>query len=206
MRRNKDRASGTFVLDYRVRTLADGFGDEEWLTQIAAPQLKALHRHLVWPTALATPAGDAMYVRLTTSLISPLALDRVPVGYRVPILASAVGLACFAFMPEKVRQTVREMLVCLDGPDAEFARNRKLVQSMVAQTRKRGYAIRVRGFNRRTSSIAVPILRQGRALASLNVSWHHAAMPLDEAVRRFLAPLRTTAAQIGTDLAARLRS
>jgi IclR family transcriptional regulator, mhp operon transcriptional activator len=66
----------------RVRALSDGFGDAAMVAHIAKPHLTALGVEIVWPVAVATPAGAAMMVRETTDRESPLALEQHGAGPR----------------------------------------------------------------------------------------------------------------------------
>src|ERR1700724_3173279 len=59
-----------------VRTLADGFDDEAMVAHIAKPHLAALGAQIVWPVAVATPAGATMMIRETTDRESPLPLGQ----------------------------------------------------------------------------------------------------------------------------------
>jgi len=192
----RDRRSGRVRLRYAVRSLADGYGDEEWLTHAAMPHMQELADSLVWPIAIATLNGDTMHVRASTSLSSPLALDRVPAGYRVPILESAIGMACFAFSNARVRKETLRLLARTIGRDAALARTSAALDESVERVRRAGYATRIRGFNPRTSSLAVPILRDATSIAGLNISWHHAALTTREALREFLPRLKIAARRI----------
>ena len=55
---------------------------------------------------------------------------------------------------------------------------------------------------RRTSSVAVPVFQEGELLGSLTMVFFAAAMPLNQAVERFVPSLQVTASAIGADMAA----
>jgi IclR family mhp operon transcriptional activator len=120
-------------------------------------------------------------------------MERSPVGYRVPILTTAVGLAYLASCAQQERRTILETLAHSDEPADALARNPAAVERMLADIRGRGYATRFRGANPKTSSIAVPVLRQGRALASINITWIDSALTLGDVVQRYLPALQRTA-------------
>lgn len=197
----KDPADNRYRLTLQVRALADGFTDEAWVTQIATPLIEALYLDIVWPTAVATVAGTEMVVRYSTDLKSPLAMERSPVGFRVPILTTAVGLAYLAHCGEAERRTILDALGRVGPPDGP-ARNGAAVERLLAETRARGYGTRFRGVNPQTSSIAVPVLRGGRAIASINITWIDSALTLDDVIDRYLPALRRTARAIEDRLAA----
>ena len=76
----------------------------------ARPLVEALYQDIVWPTAVATLSGTMMVVRYSTDQKSPLAMERSPVGFRVPILTTAVGLAFLAHCGAQERRAILEML------------------------------------------------------------------------------------------------
>ena len=191
----KNPADNRYHLTLQVRTLADGFNDEAWVTQIAIPLIEALYLDIVWPTAVATLAGTSMVVRHSTDQKSPLAMERSPVGYRVPILTTAVGLAYLAHCTIAERHTILDALAHSAPADA-LAHEREAVERTLAETRTRGYAFRLRGANPKTSSIAVPIRRRGQALAAINITWIDSALTLSDVVDRYLPALRRTARAI----------
>ncbi len=199
----KDATDNRYRLTLQVRALADGFNDEAWVTQIATPLIEALYRDIVWPTAVATLAGTAMVVRHSTDQKSPLAMERSPVGYRVPILTTAVGLAYLAHCGEREQRTILDALAHSNEPADALARNHTAVERLLAETRGRGFATRFRGANPKTSSIAVPILLRGNAIASVNITSMNSALTLGEVIERYLVPLRGTAHAIEERLASR---
>ena len=192
----KDPTDNRYRLTFQVRALADGFNDEAWVTHIATPLIEALYLDIVWPTAVATLAGTTMVVRYTTDQKSPLAMERSPVGYRVPVLTTSVGLAYLAHCAQQELRAVLETLAQSNEPADALARNPTAVERLLADIRARGYATRFRGANPKTSSIAVPVLRQGQALASINITWIDSALTLADVVQRYLPALRRTARAI----------
>jgi IclR family mhp operon transcriptional activator len=76
----------------------------------------------------------------------------------------------------------------------------------MARIREQGYATAARNAYsaspRRTSSVAVPLFQDDSLLGSLTMVFFSAAMPLNEAVERFVPSLRDTAEAIGTGMAA----
>ncbi|MBX7200811.1 MAG: helix-turn-helix domain-containing protein [Rhodospirillaceae bacterium] len=77
-----------------VRRLADGAVAEKWITEIARPAAANLAKDLAWPLYLATPHGAEMLLhRLGEPGLPP----------RVPLTASAAGIAYLAALPEAAR-------------------------------------------------------------------------------------------------------
>ena len=67
-------AADRFCLAGKVRTLSDGFVDDEWITGIAAPLMAAFTAAHVWPVALMTFEEGRMLIRETTHPASSLSI------------------------------------------------------------------------------------------------------------------------------------
>jgi len=189
-----------YRLTIMVRGLSDGFDDEAWVTQIARPYLYDLCRELVWPVAIATLSGSSMLIRQTTDHESPLAVEKRGPGFRVPMLASAAGLAYLSFCPTEQRDTLLEVLSQSKREADKAAKNRSKVYETLLETRKRGFAVSRR--SRRVSdelSISVPIFAEERLLASLTLRFSSTAVTQADAEKRFVPKLRATAQRIGQE-------
>jgi len=199
----RDPADERYRLTILVRGLSDGFDDEAWVTQIAKPYIYDLGRDIVWPVAIATISGTSMLVRETTDHTSPLAIERYAPGYRMPLLASASGLAFLAFCADAPREALLELLARSPRDEDAPARDRATLTRHLEEVRKQGYAVhhRPRRVSDRTS-IAVPILADDRVLALLVVRYARSAIPLPEAVQRFVPRMREVAHRIAESLAA----
>ena len=190
-----------YRLTIAVRALSDGFDDEAWMTEIAAPIIAELGQAIVWPTDIATFDRDAMVVRETTHAASPLSINREKAGFRPPVLLSSLGLVYLAHVSDTERETILRNLAASDRPDAALARNRRAVNSLLAEVRKRGYGFREGGISLKTGSIAVPVMWQGRPIACINIHYILSAMTMAQVVERYLPLMRGAATRIEEALA-----
>lgn len=183
---------------FRVTRLASGLGDGYdpgvIVCQAAAPFITELSKRLIWPVDLSTYENAAMVVQETTHARSPLSIDRGMIGQRLPVLRTSAGRAYLAFCPSAERDVIVNHLQRIGDPaDLPFLEPSQLTH-MVEGTVARGYAIRSLGeFNSKTSSIAVPIIRNRVVLATISVIWISTALTLDEAIAQFLKPMRDAA-------------
>src|SRR5271169_51280 len=99
-----------YCLTSQVRTLSDGFAEDDWIAEIAAPLMTQLTRQLVWPLALMTFEEGRMLVRETTHEASTLSIDHGMVGRSLPILRTAAGRCYLAFCPDEERRTIVDLL------------------------------------------------------------------------------------------------
>lgn len=192
--------SKRYRLTIRVRSLSDGYDDEQWVSDIARPWVDALARQVVWPVLVATPMGSSMLWRENTDHRSPLALARYSAGFRVPIVDSAGGHIYLAYCTPEERKSVLDLVSI--SAEREWmgveAMDRKL-----AWVRQDGYAIFTRKHHHE-AAISVPILSEGRYLASLTMRYIYGAMPEARIVSEFLGPIRATAAKIGAEFSAKV--
>src|ERR1700693_4748084 len=180
-----------------VRTLSDGFDDEAMVAHIAKPHLAALGAQIVWPVAVATPAGATMMIRETTDRDSPLALEQYTAGVRVPMLGSAAGRAYLAFCAGPERDALLELLSRSSLPEDRIARSRLEVERILNETRTQGFGMAHRA--RRVSeevSLAIPVRAKNRILAAVTVRYAATAVPLRAAVEQFLPKMREVAQRI----------
>ena len=106
----RDPVDDRYRLTIMVHRLADGFDDDAWVTQIARPCIDDLGKEVQWPVAVASLSGTQMLVRETTDHRSPLAVERISAGTRLPLLVTAVGRAHLAFCPPQQRESLLEIL------------------------------------------------------------------------------------------------
>jgi IclR family mhp operon transcriptional activator len=184
-----------------VRALSDGFDDEAMLAHVAKPHLAALGTQLVWPVAIATPAGAAMLIRETTDHQSPLALERHSGGVRVPMLTSAAGRAYLSFCSAAQRDALLELLARSSLPEDRLARDRPEVDRLLQETRAQGFGMaqRARRISEETS-LAIPMQAQQRVLATISVRFAATAVSLRTAIETFLPKMREVAFKIQAEI------
>jgi len=140
---------------------------------------------------IATYEHGHMVIRATTHGASPLSIERVSRGRKTAMLATATGQTYLAFSPPPLRAAVLESLDEFPG----IQRPPYLERSLKA-TLERGYGLRLRVSQPKTSSIAVPIMFEGKVLACLNLNWIHRALKSEIAITRYLGQLREAALRI----------
>ena len=186
-------ADERFHLRLKVRSLSEGFEDEQWITTIAGPAVLELTRRISWPCDVSTLQGLKMVIHETTHRIAPLSIDRNMVGQELPILGSASGLAYISFAPKQERDNLLALLARSNSPHNALAHDSAQVSRLISGTRRRGYALRQAGqIWPHTGSIALPVRVGSRVLGCINTVWMARAISAEEGVRRCLEPLRET--------------
>jgi IclR family transcriptional regulator, mhp operon transcriptional activator len=195
----RDGADDRYRLTIQVRALSDGFDDEAWVAQIAAPMIQDLSREIVWPIAVATLSGTTMLVRECTDHSSPLAVERHSAGLREPLLTTASGRVYLAYSAVPQREALIDILARSSKEEDKPARARAELTRLLAEIKAAGCATVTR--TRRLMeevSLAVAIMLEDRVIASLTVRFASPAVPAKAGIERFLPKLRQCAAKIGT--------
>jgi len=185
-----------YCLARGVRTLSDGFVEDDWIADIAAPLMTQFTRDLVWPVALLTFEESRMLVRETTHEASTLSIDHGMVGRSLPMLRTAAGRCYLAFCPGKERRAILEMLSRSKAPEDRWAREPQRLTKLLDAIKAKGYAIQDREINPKTTGIAVPVRLGTRVLGSLSSIWISSALTIEDAEAELCPPLATAAARI----------
>jgi IclR family mhp operon transcriptional activator len=193
-----DIAGKHYCLTMLVRSLAEGFSDEDWVTQVARPALAKLQRKVVWPTDLGTFRSNGMWIRETTRRLSPLTIDRGVAGTRFCMLSSATGRAYLAFCRADEREQIMRNLRLAVEPGNELILRPSRVEELLQDVRKRGYGYRFGEPPTESGAIAVPIVSGDRIFGCVNMTFMSATLTPEEAARKHLADLREAADTIAS--------
>lgn len=199
----RSRPLDRYCLSRQVRTLSDGFAEDDWIADVAAPLMKEFTRQAVWPVALLSFDEGRMLVRETTHEASSLSIDHGMVGRRLPMLRTAAGRCYLAFSPDKERRTILEMLSRSKAPENRGARETQRLTRLLDAIRARGYAVQDREINPKASGIAVPICVGPRVLGCMSLIWISSALTIEGAETRLLPLLTSTSERIAEAVRAR---
>ncbi len=187
-----------FRVTRRASSLGDGYDPGIVISETAAPVIGELSKRFVWPIDLTTYENAAMVVQETTHARSPLSIDRGMIGRRLPMLRTSAGRAYLAFCPEAERDIILKHIARVEDPEDQPFLLKNYLEHMLTETRARGFATRLDGeYNSRTSSIAVPIIRDAYVLGSIAIIWIRTALDPQEAVSQFAKPMLDAAGQLG---------
>ncbi len=187
-----------------IQTLSCGFQNHDRLVSTARPHITRLTQLIDWPISLVTRVGQAMVVRDSTSTQTSLTFTNYYPGWQVPLLPSASGRVYFAYAPpEEQQELLKQYRVHQQGVDNLTLREFESGEA-VAKIREQGYAVVSRTHYSanpgRTSSIAVPLFEGPKLLGSLALIFFANAVPVSDAIRRFLGPLSDVADTISREM------
>ena len=186
-----------------VQTLATGFQHEDQLVSVARPHIVELTKQIGWPVSIAVRVGRDMMLRDSTHANSSLTFEHYYPGFTVPILDSASGKLSMAFAIDEDREMILRFMRISQKIDTDYLSTAEIGLN-VDQIRADGYAVQGRNhFNLtpgKTSSIAVPIFKDGHFEAAMTMVFFVAAMKLNDALENYLDNLKQAAAAISHEL------
>lgn len=190
---------GAYYLTSEVTALVSGYHSEPRVVEASAAPAEALTQELKWPAAVAVHDGDAMVVRYSTIPHSPLSFFHSTINMRLSLVTQALGRAYLAFCGPTEQDALIELLA--RNSSEPVAGGEIAIRRMLAEVRERGYALRDPRVRPESSTIAVPIFEGPRVVATIGLTWFSSALEVEQAVARFLPPLREASADISRALA-----
>lgn len=191
---------GSYQLLGRVKSLASGFHHEPEIVEAAEDRMIEFTRREGWPLSMALFDVNAVVVRACTIRFTSLSLEHSSLNRRLSLVTHALGRAYLAYSTPNEQAILRSILRDSRNPEDAAAHDDEAMDRMIAEVHRRGYAVRDPVHNPRSATIAVPIVDNGRAVASLGFTWISAAMTRQQAVSRLLEPLYRTAEAISSSL------
>jgi IclR family transcriptional regulator, mhp operon transcriptional activator len=189
-----------------VQTLASGFHDDSQLVAISRPHIEALCKSLLWPISVTSRVGGHMMVRDSTHNMTTLTLNNYYPGFTLPLMECSSGKAYMAFCSDDEREQLLEGLRTIEGAAEKMATLLLSNDMLLKEIRSHGYATQARNAYTanpgKTSSIAVPLFRNGEVVGSLVLIFFAVAMSMDKAIKQFVGPLIDTARTISAELGA----
>lgn len=204
-------ADGGYRISWNLARLGRKRDRYDCVAEVAAPVLDRLCQKVSWPSDFMVPAGDHLEVRETSRTQSPFMIyyNRDRVGMPVNWLLSAVGRAYLAYCPEGERRKVIALLRKSDRLENWLAKDPAQFDSILSETKKRGYGLRDQSFVGGAygtqspdglAGIAVPLLDRGRVHGVINIIWPKPARTIEEMVTQCLPSLQAAAAEIVSSL------
>ncbi|WP_313295533.1 DNA-binding transcriptional regulator [Diaphorobacter sp.] len=192
---------GQYYLTFAVRSLSEGFVHDDWVEQVALPQMRAAVPDLLWPCDLGELEGGFLVVRESTHRYSLLSQHRGMIGEKLPLFFTALGRAYLAACSVKEREGLLALLAQRDDVVGAMARDHAAVEQLIAQTRQRGYAVNDGDWAREApyAAIAVALKSHRKLIGGINLIFPRSAVSKDELETRYLPRLKRLAQRIGRD-------
>ena len=194
-------ATDEYVLTEKVRTLSDGFTEQDRTLQIVSIHLGTLFQKVIWPTDFATFDRGAMMIRETTHRFSPYSVHRAMVGQPRPLLTSALGRAAFAGSSAQERTTMLEFIRVTHRNTAQAPRwIESQVDQLLAEYAKFGYSRSIGYADKKVKAIGLAVRTVTGAAAAINLVFFRSSMSFETAAERYLEHMQHCVADIEASL------
>jgi len=184
-----------------AQSLSYGYQRENEFAARARLPIVNLTNMIGWPVAISSRVGESMVIRDSTHSLTTLTFSNYFPGFAMPIWATASGKVHLAFCEEEERELILNSMHIKRETEIDAALlDEKALSEMIAQIRAVGYAALSRNQHTvdpgKTSSISVPLYREGEYCAAMTVSFFSSAMRPDEAVDKYLEHMIATQKEI----------
>lgn len=192
---------GQYCLTFEVKRLSEGFIEDEWISQVATPQMRDSVRQLMWPCDLATMEAGFMVIRESTHRFSMLSQHQAMIGERLPLFVTAVGRAYLAACDEDRLQSILQLLGQRPDWVGDMARDRQRIDALLQATRERGYASNSGEWAKESdfSAIGVPVMGADQVIGAINMVYPNASVDQETVKHKYLPLLQKLAYRIGRD-------
>jgi len=189
---------GMFSLTPKVLELGTAYIDAQGMWDIARPHLRALVEQTRESSSMSQLDGSDIVYTARVPVPKIIGLS-VQIGTRFPATATSMGQVLLADLPEpELDQALRTASQSNVVPRVKLTRRE--LDTVLAEVRKRGWALSDEQLALGIRSIAAPVRdASGRTVAAVNVTVHAAETSISDLRKRHLPKLLTTAAAITDD-------
>lgn len=193
----KDKKQGGYLVTSLVQSLSCGFHGDPLVVQAGRPWASALTRQFQWPISIALLDQADVVVRYSTVNDSPVSPAHATINMRLSLLDRAMGLAYLAFCPAEERELLLCMLEAGRAQELREAGGRRVLEDRLALIRADGYALRdKRVCPQNSGTAAVPIVDDGRVLATMGMGYFRSAVPEERVISHYVRAMKESAEHI----------
>ncbi len=188
-----DRRQGGYTVASRVKLLSDGFRGDPLIIEAVRPLALAFTRKHHWPLAVAVLDGPSVTVRFNTNHDSPLAPFYSSLNMSLSLLGRAMGRAYLAFCPDSERSILLRMISRSSNPEDRCSSEVGDEEALLAKIRGQGFAERNPVIEPRSGTLAVPILAEGKVLATVGMTFYASALDRAQLLEHYAPQLQILA-------------
>lgn len=198
-----DRRQGGYQVTSQVKSLSCGFHGDPMVIEAGRVWAIGLTQRHKWPVSIAMLDQDQVIVRFSTISDSAISPFHGTINRRLSLVSRALGRAYLAFCPAQERAILMDMLVHSGRAEDALGSDRSQMLKTLAVIRRRGYALRDPLVEPRNSNtVAVPILKGDRVLATLGLTYFSSAVRDPTTLGVLVAEVQKAAARIGESIQA----
>jgi IclR family mhp operon transcriptional activator len=192
-----DVARGQYTLTRKVGELGGGYTEQAEIISAGSPIALRVTKEIKWPLAIGVRDAAMLVIGFSTMPYSPVAVHTTTIGHHLRLDNSAMGLAYLAHCSAQERTIVEELLG-LSAPQGD-ALPPPVLMSRLRDVLAQGYAVRQPVKANDSATLAVPIFRDGLAIAALGMTTFGRLMN-QRMVEQYFPILRATASDMTRQL------
>lgn len=185
---------GVYRLTSKIREMSGGYTEKSLLVDVGSPAALRLTKQIKWPAAIGVLDGEEIVVRYSGMPYSPVAAHSTTLGRRLGLTDTAMGRTYLAFCPEVEREILFDMLRTAAG--GSKLDHEALLLKELAAIRAQGFAVRQPSKQRRTATLATPIMHEDGVAGLLGMTTFGRLMT-PATVAQYAPLLMEAAAEIG---------
>ncbi|MGD9921541.1 MAG: IclR family transcriptional regulator C-terminal domain-containing protein [Pseudorhodoplanes sp.] len=193
IRREQDEK---YFLSERWLRLSKGIQDADFRSVRTSEALSRLTKIVKWPSDFGVLSMGQLIIMDSTHPQTSMTFFRSVVGKTRPIFRSALGKAMIANMPREQLVEALETIRKAKGTDAGDSRSPRIVQRIVNDYRKKGYALSIGEATKGICAIAVPIRVGEQVAGAINIVMFQSAFNVNEVESNLIHELRRCASEI----------
>lgn len=196
----RDLQTRQYKVTSKALELSSGAAVDDWVTLVVYPALLRCGREVGWPCSLNGIRHARLAVIRNTDADSPMIVYPMRENIMVPLIGRSGGHVILAYKPDEVRQDLLTYAVQQDPLLLARARlSQDKLDLLWEQVRTNGYALtKIPSVN--WSTLSVPLQINDVVDFSISVRFHPTAVTKEEAVSRFVDPLRACAEVLAEQL------
>ncbi len=185
----------------KAMELSRGARTDDWITTQAYPEMTVLCRDIGWPIGLESIMAARLAILANTDAVSPFVAKPFDTQVTFPLVGRAAGHVLLAFTSPQARNDLIGLALTDDpGLLARAGLTTRKLTAKLIEVYERGYDTQ-RVARANWVVLAVPVLTAGQARFSLSVRFKSNALPLEQAVSKFLPKLVKTSLHIAKRMA-----
>lgn len=178
-----------YFLSSKFHSLGSSVQARDELVMLVSGPLNNLVKQINWPSDFGVLDGGRLVIAGSNHALTTMTFYRAIVGQTRPVMRSALGRAILSAMSEEERAAAIDAIIMAGGPDAEDVADKHAVEALVANTRRRGYALSLGEADSQVSAIALPVVSKKGVVGAINIVFFRSTFRIDW-VERYLEPLR----------------
>jgi IclR family transcriptional regulator, mhp operon transcriptional activator len=194
------RHSG-YQLTSLVRSLSSGYHSDPLIVEAGAGIAQRITREIKWPVSIALPSGNGVVVRHSTAPDSPMSPFHSTINMHLGFFSRALGRAYLAYCDPVLVDTYAQQTIAEGSEGHLLATDPEALCSLIASIRWKGYALRDRHVEPRSSdTLAVPIFLGGVVRATLGTTFFRSAIRCEAAIDRLASLLKEASREISSEI------